>query len=320
MRRMARIGAGLTVGVGIGLAASCQGPGFTCESDQACAGLRDGQCEPSGYCSVPDPDCEGSGRRYAPYSGELAEQCVGVEQAETETGTTAPGTTTGPPTPDDGGTTEPSDPSTEGSDSTGIEPPRVACGGLLLIDEPFDALPLDEVLWDVYNTAGVALNVIDGELRLTAVDANNAYTGLYTGLPLPQLGSGGAELLAVPPSEVGAEAFVVLADDVSAYGFSVNGGLLHTFFDGVEFIDRSATKHDPIAHRWLRLRFDQFRRELRWEVSPDGFDWTVIDEEYEFDEGFSFFLSQIELGAGVWDGPVSADPLGSFGHAFVCAE
>ncbi|MCX4241011.1 hypothetical protein [Paraliomyxa miuraensis] len=312
-----RITAGLLVGSGLGLAGSlgCQPGGFACDSDLACEGLPDGQCEPSGYCSVPDEECD-SGRRYSPHSGGLSGVCVGA--IDTSTGPTTTSAEGGTST-QDGTTTDP-DSSADGTSTGDPGPPRVACDGLLLVDDPFDALPLDPARWEIYETIGLALDVMGGELRLTATDANNAYTGIQSQVPLPPRGFGGAELVAVPPVDVTGEAYVVLTNDVAEYGFTIHGGMLHTFFDHIGVVHRIVIPHDPMEHRWLRLRFDQRRPGIYWEASPDGFDWAILDEEHALEAEFSLREAKIELGAGVWDGPVDADPLGSFGHAFVCEE
>jgi len=49
---------------------------FACTSDIDCtrSGVQ-GACEPVGYCSFPDPDCD-DGRRYADYSGAYSGTCV----------------------------------------------------------------------------------------------------------------------------------------------------------------------------------------------------------------------------------------------------
>jgi hypothetical protein len=63
----------------IGAAGCSSDPAFRCETDDQCAldGV-DGVCEPTHYCSVADPRCEG--RRYADSAGDgLAGVCLHVE-------------------------------------------------------------------------------------------------------------------------------------------------------------------------------------------------------------------------------------------------
>jgi hypothetical protein len=340
MRGAATTSATLAVGWALGLAASCGVSSFTCESDQACAGLADAVCEPSGYCSVPDPECPGSGRRYAPHSGMLSGQCVGT--GETATGSTAgdddpPGSTStststnsttdpslGTTLPlDDSGTSAspPDESSTSGEDPTGVEPPpSVACRGPALVEEPFTSLPLDPGVWDSYESPGVTVEAVAGELRLVAMQAAGDYTGFYTLIPLPPVGRVGAELLAVPPSAAPAEAYVSLYDAGKSYGFSVSDGGLHTYYYNGMPGGRTSRLYDPVAHRWLRLGFDAEQRAITWETSPDARVWELVDEELEIDARFALESAGLEIGAGAWDGPVSADPLGAFGHAFVCDE
>lgn len=341
MRGAKRIGAGLALGGGLGLAVSCGISSFTCESDQACEGLADGQCEPSGFCSVPDPACPGSGRRHAPHSGMLSGQCVSGGEAATgsdtgddhalgstggSTGSSA-GSSTGPDPsvgttlPLDGSSTSgsPPDGSSSSEGSTGSEPPPgIACRGPALVEEPFAALPLDPLVWGTYEGQGVTAEILGGELRFVAVESIGGYTGFYTTMPLPTVGRAGAELLAVPPSAAPAEAYVALGESGSSYGFSVSDGGLHTYYNNGMPGGRTSRPYDPVAHRWLRLGFDKDQRSIEWETSPDAVVWQLVDEEPEVDAAFAIESAGLELGAGAWDGPVSADPLGAFGHAFVC--
>ena len=57
---------------------ACEGPtitGTTCDDDKDCNLFNvQGRCEPTGYCSFPDPSCA-SGQRYAP-GGEFDNACV----------------------------------------------------------------------------------------------------------------------------------------------------------------------------------------------------------------------------------------------------
>lgn len=65
---------------------------FSCEDSSQCAGDSPGTCEPSGFCSFPDPECE-SGQRYGGLAGSLSNACVNPQSTGTETSTTAAGAT-----------------------------------------------------------------------------------------------------------------------------------------------------------------------------------------------------------------------------------
>jgi cysteine-rich repeat protein len=56
---------------------SCFGaPNYRCDADAECTWAeRRGVCEPTRYCSYPDPDCP-SRKRYGDQAGELADRCV----------------------------------------------------------------------------------------------------------------------------------------------------------------------------------------------------------------------------------------------------
>ncbi len=63
---------------------ACGGGGdFQCVSDTQCG---DGQCQPDGFCSFPDGECE-SGQRYGEFAREgLARQCVPASETSDSTG------------------------------------------------------------------------------------------------------------------------------------------------------------------------------------------------------------------------------------------
>lgn len=66
----------------------CGSPLFSCIDENQCG--PEATCEPSGFCSFPDPSCD-SGRRYGQHSGSLSDACV----PETGTGSTSDPSSTG---------------------------------------------------------------------------------------------------------------------------------------------------------------------------------------------------------------------------------
>lgn len=321
------IGAGLVLAVALGRAApGCIPSSFVCEGDESCAGLSEGQCEADGHCSIPDPDCPG-GRRYAAHSGEISGHCVGEDEGTgTGTDTSTAGETGGPSTSADD-TTSASTTTTVGTDTEGPtvdtcagQPGQPGQLGQPIMDEPFSMLPIDPDRWNVFNDAGIAINVLDGELHLSAVDAMVAYTDLGSAFPLPASGSAGVELTAVPPPDVTAEAYLVLAELEVAYGVRVQGGQLALFYDdGFDDLTLKSVPHDPTAHRWLRLVFDASTDLLAWEAAPAAGPWERLHET-ELEPGFDVDEATLYFGAGVWSGPFTIEPLAAFGHAFVCSS
>ena len=133
-RRLAVVAAwGLVCGAACGAA-----PAFVCTDSTACEG---GACEPTGYCSFPDDDCD-SGRRYGQLAGDgLAGMCTEPEattaaedDGPVSTGepsgsgesSSSDGPSLGTTGSSDGADTSTTDPPSTDSGSTG-EP---ACGGL----------------------------------------------------------------------------------------------------------------------------------------------------------------------------------------------
>ena len=86
--------------MGLGAAAACIEPrGYPCEASEQCVleGVR-GRCEPEGWCSYPDEDCDGGNRFESRAPGELAGRCI-EPLAGTGTGTSGTGSegeSTGP--------------------------------------------------------------------------------------------------------------------------------------------------------------------------------------------------------------------------------
>lgn len=318
MQSRSRTAAGLALAVAlVRVGPGCGESSFVCEGDESCAGLPGGQCEANGYCSAPDPDCP-AGRRYAAHAGALSGHCVGDEA--TGPGTTATSATDDASTSIDGGETSPS----SGSDSTGSdptgEPTLDPCEGQLpVVSEPFTALPIDVRWWSVFNDAGMAVNVLGDELRLSAIEADGAYADLGTAFPLPSSGSGGVDLSIAPPVDAMAEAYLELSALDSAYGFRVSGGDVVIFrVDAFSSSPLAMMPYDPQAHRWLRLVFDAPTELVAWETAPALGQWERLYEA-ELDAGFDVEESRIAFGAGVWSGPLTAEPLAAFGHAFVCS-
>lgn len=322
MRCGSSIVAGLVLAVALGRGVlGCGTPSFVCQGDESCAGLLDGRCEPDGHCSIPTTDCD-SGRRYAAHSGALSGQCVGAEATGTSAATLTGNASEGEPTSldDDGTGTTASPPGTTGTDPTG-GPELEACEGETIMDEPFVALPLDPSRWSVFNDAGIAVNVLDGALRLSAVEAKaGGYAYLGSTFALPESGSVGVELLAIPPPGVPAEAYVVLTSAELTYGFQALGGYLELIYEHrAEPVLATSLPYDPVAHRWLRLVLDATGDSIAWEAASTVGEWERLAEA-ELEVGFDFEESWFVLGAGVWDGPITASPLAAFGHAFACGD
>jgi hypothetical protein len=72
-----------------------------------------------------------------------------------------------------------------------------------------------------------------------------------------------------------------------------------------------------VKHRWLRLVFDGDAGELAWESAEALEQWERLDA-VELEPGFDLDTANISLGVVTWNGPFSAEPLTTFGHAFVC--
>ena len=89
----ATVAVGLTITVGEGCSLSRT---FACTDDTQCTGAGAvGQCEPTGYCSFPDEECDSQSRYGSNAPPGLADTCVDPVGS---TGTTAQGTSTAVPT------------------------------------------------------------------------------------------------------------------------------------------------------------------------------------------------------------------------------
>ncbi len=300
------------------IAGSCGSPAFICEDDAGCAGLSDGLCESSGYCSVPDPECR-SGRRYAADSGPESERCVPEEGSTgvVDDSSTGGGETDSGPPLDDSGTTLP------GVDSTTGDPLFGPCEGSepLLLD-PFDSPSIEQAWWDQHESQDMTLAPLDGVLVATVdevvtQDTTSIYSGLKARIPLPSLGAVGLQILEVPEFDVPAEIYMMLSDGDAVVGFDVHDGVLETFEHVGEYTIRVTVPFDADAHRWVRMTFEDQIGLLRWETSPDGQEWSEIDANDEVPPGW-VSTAYAELGAGVWQGPVASQVVGVVDDAFIC--
>jgi hypothetical protein len=103
------------------LALGCRAGAYVCVDDASCKdGDRVGQCESSGGCSFPDPQCP-SGRRYGAHApAELAGECV-PEDDVADTGTSTSTSTSGETTTGFTSTTGSAEVSSSGDTTHAIE-------------------------------------------------------------------------------------------------------------------------------------------------------------------------------------------------------
>jgi len=119
------------VGVASTPASSCVGSAFACLESADCSdGAMAGTCEPTGWCSFDDPDCE-SGARYGEHAGGgLAGQCVDPAGTTTDASTSLGSASSTTATTTDATTSSTTEPATtttttdDTTDDTGIP----ACG------------------------------------------------------------------------------------------------------------------------------------------------------------------------------------------------
>jgi hypothetical protein len=57
---------------------------------------------------------------------------------------------------------------------------------------------------------------------------------------------------------------------------------------------------------------------VQWQTSSDGQSWETYDSEASLLPEFDITEAVLDIGCGAWAGPVAADPLCSFTHAFIC--
>lgn len=150
---------GITLGLG-----ACADIAFECQSSEQCQVNGAGQCQSSGYCSFPDPDCA-SGQRYGLHSGSWSGRCVDEPVEREADGDSSSGNAPSASTAPDASSEETSFPSlleessssessTEAADTTGSVPldeDETSSGSTGPEGEPLDP---DLVLWLEF-TAGL---------------------------------------------------------------------------------------------------------------------------------------------------------------------
>jgi hypothetical protein len=335
--------------VAIAWICGCWTNAFLCSDDSSCDGAE-GRCEATGYCSFPDPSCE-SGRVYGEFSGPYAGQCVSGG-AETEGQTTAASSDAGgststdtPPTSGStstststsdgaststdavsagsGGTTEATSDSDSESSSTGPEPTLGLCGdATTILEEGFSSLPLSEMTWTVSENGAVA-SVPNGVLHLAVdlpeLESRPAYWGMSASTVLPAVGNAGVEIHMEPHPDHPAEIAIGLDDGTQFLHFDVLEGAIfaavHVWGEGWEsFV---SIESDPIAHRWVRISWNEDAATLAFETSPDNETWTAF---YEMSAAsFDFDSAHFGIYGGAWRGIVQEDPLVAWDNGFVCS-
>jgi len=147
----ALLGVVASVVTGVCLGVGCVPSEFRCEVDGQCG--ADGLCEPTGFCSELDPSCE-SGRRYAPLSGSLSDECVADDAASSGVDTAASAATTastGPSSTSDNPFTGPSSSSAPTTQASQTSIGETGVATLEFIDQlqaDFEAGTLEDVIWE----------------------------------------------------------------------------------------------------------------------------------------------------------------------------
>ncbi|MEM9457818.1 MAG: LamG domain-containing protein [Myxococcota bacterium] len=178
-------GLGGTLLLCIGLAGCEVDDAFSCQSDAQCFTDGAGLCQPTGYCSFPDEDCQ-SGQRYGELSGPFAKSCVPLGAMASEPTGVASTSSGTPETSDDGPSPDSGSPPGGGFESTGGPPSGGETSGGFDDGSSADtgyessggqpALDPDLVLWlEFENDPGTAVidsaSMTEGECYLTGCPA-----------------------------------------------------------------------------------------------------------------------------------------------------
>ena len=302
-----------------------------CNDHDDCHGVPDGICEPNGFCSMPAERCE-SGRAYAEYSGALSGTCVepsgtsGVldETMGVSTVPSLPGSESGMPvSPDLGGGTSTGDPETSSSSSSSSTGPEIVdatpCGsGEEIVLTEFDELPGGGD-WDemVLGSADLVLQGSSGQITVGLPISQNRWWWMLNNFAAP---SRGAIMLEVvnPPSAASLGQLWIGVGNVPTYYLYLKAGELRSNEELAPdvFDDLYAEPYDPVAHRWIQIRYDAPMATLELEVSADGVTWEHFDtlETPELD----FEDVQLQVGGGVGGGKDFTGDVTKFDNVRIC--
>ncbi len=277
------LGAGL--GFGLALAATaCVDGAFACSSDANCLdGSSLGVCQPDGWCSFEDPECDSSQRYGEHASADLAGTCVPLDDGSSSgsvdppdpdpdpsVGTTGPSDSSGEPP--DPGTTGPSIPpstttTTDGgtsddgigeSDSGPVEP-----GCVPVIFDDFDDGAIDP-LWETWQDPGALQEEADRVIRFSITEQVTG--GIDTGLISRDSfdfseGYVRIEIAEPPTGETMRLYWQMVSADECITGAFIQGGLI--------FADNEA--EDLGDTTWLQVRTENGNFHI--ERSVDGEVW-----------------------------------------------
>lgn len=292
-------------------------------------GIDGGRCESNGYCSGVASECA-SGRAYGPHSGNLSGRCIeptspsategedmlpstgaGSSSSTTlSTGSTGAVTTSDPTSPDV--TTTPTTAATNGDDSSSSSSALDSSGGSesgMMVAGPCGAAsvvalhsfsdgPLDPDSWNEQSIGSGSAEIVDGALTLSLDGAPQGpnFWWTQTSFPLPRSGSVVQELVQTPSPTSGPSIWLVVHSAPMEVYITAAAGDLETSvrYGTGPFETRSSIPYDPIAHRWVRLVYDETTARVDAEASPDAADWTLVNsiDAPEID------FASIEVGPG----------------------
>ncbi|MEM6991983.1 MAG: hypothetical protein AAF721_15850 [Myxococcota bacterium] len=305
---------------------ACRGTEFfVCQGDGDCVHAGNGVCQPNGFCSFPDAECD-SGQRYGEAAaGGFAGTCVEEEATATTGPTTGASTlpddaTSGPlptgtldgtgdsgPAPTggpvngstDGGSTEGtsrggSDSTAAGESTAGVE----ACQ--VVLSDSFDGM----LLMQHWTPGGaVAVTVQDGELRFS-LDADANDYGNVVSPPFKAESASFVAEISLPPTLPFTQFLISFEREGSAESLDLlveEGGAIARHWQDDSFVDVGAgawSDSEPF------LRLVELDGSVRFETSSDG---QTFDTFYTYELDIRSWDIEFAIWAGTWMGNAESE-------------
>jgi hypothetical protein len=110
------------------------------------------------------------------------------------------------------------------------------------------------------------------------------------------------EVTGVVTSAAGVQMYLMIAlDTQNTFGLQYQAGFVRTFWRIANaYTDLDVVPYDPVSHRHWRVA--SAADQIRWDVSPDGIDWTTLGTR---PAPFDLASLQIVLAAGMFAGTAS---------------
>jgi hypothetical protein len=205
--------------------------------------------------------------------------------------------------------------STSGTTTTGVVD-EARCDGVIVFDDPFEAVPPPNADWYVERDPTAMAEVMDGTLHVsvevTSADPPESSWSYGSRVDVPRPGTIGLELVSPPDMIEPAELRLSLGDGAWSAYFTVAEGLIEVRAgDDSDSLAYHTEFIDATAHRWLRVSWNDTG--MVFETAQTPGQWVMFAEVPLYTPLADPF---VEVSVSSWE-PLVAE-LAQLGNVYVC--